>query len=170
MIRHPDGTTEEREVVGRLTVGADEGNDLVLRAHGVSQRHAQFFADGGELVLENVGSAAATLVDGETLGSPRKLKQGVRVLIGGYEVSLKPNQVSVRRLHPVASPERTLEDDAPPRAPAAAPGSTGAREHGETMAGRSAVAGGRRSRSVRALAQATCGSRGAASAAAAAVR
>lgn len=125
VIRHPDGTTEEREVVGRLTVGADEGNDLVLRAHGVSQRHAQFFADGGELVLENVGSAAATLVDGETLGSPRKLKQGVRVLIGGYEVSLKPNQVSVRRLHPVASPERTLEDDAPPRAPAAAPGSTG---------------------------------------------
>ena len=121
LIRHPDGSTEEREVVGKLTVGCDEENDLVLRAGGVAQRHAQFFADGGELVLENVGSAAATLVDGEALDSPLRLKPGVRVLIGEYEVSLKPNQVSVRRLAPVAAPTSTLTDDGP-AAPAPGPG------------------------------------------------
>jgi ABC transport system ATP-binding/permease protein len=111
VIRHPDGSTEEREVRGRLTVGCDEENDLVLRAGGVSQRHAQFFADGGELVVENVGSAAATLVDGESLEGPRKMKQGVRVLIGEYEVSLKPDRVSVRKLAAVAAPDTTLTDD-----------------------------------------------------------
>jgi tetratricopeptide (TPR) repeat protein len=128
VIRHPDGTTEEREVTGRLTVGADEENDLVLRAGGVSQRHAQFFADGGEVVLENVGSAAATIVDGETISSPRKLKQGVRVLIGEYEVSLKPDRVSVRKLAavPASIAANTLPDDGGPVGrPPAASGGTG---------------------------------------------
>jgi|GEM_PF-5060964 len=115
IVRHPDGSTQEREVTGRLTVGCDEDNDLVLRAGGVSQRHAQFFADGGELVLENVGSAAATLVDGETLTAPKKLKPGVRVLIGEYEVSLKPDRVSVRKLPAVAVKPELTQIGPPPR-------------------------------------------------------
>jgi pSer/pThr/pTyr-binding forkhead associated (FHA) protein len=114
VIRHPNGTTEERDVTGKLTVGCDDGNDLVLRAGGVSQRHAQFFADGGELVLENVGSAAATLVDGESIGRPTKLRAGVKVRIGEYEVQLKPDQAQmvVRKLStPTAA--STLTDEAP---------------------------------------------------------
>src|SRR4051812_25465461 len=116
VIRHPDGTVQEREVTGKLTVGCEDDNDLVLRAGGVSRRHAQFFADGGELVLENVGSAAATLVDGESIGQPTKLRPGVKVRIGDYEVTLKPDQaqLSVRKLAVEARPDKTVtEDDGP---------------------------------------------------------
>lgn len=121
VIRHPDGTVEERDVTGKLTVGCDEGNDLVLRAGGVSQRHAQFFADGGELVLENVGSTAATLVDGEAIGQPTKLRPGVKVLIGEYEVTLKPDQAQlVVRKVGAPTADNTIPDDdavAPPAPP-----------------------------------------------------
>jgi tetratricopeptide (TPR) repeat protein len=100
LIRGPDGTLVERELEGRLTVGADDDNDLVWRNDGIEKRHANFFADGGEVVLEQLGGTS-----GKT-----KLKPGVRVLIGGYEVSVKPGeqQLSVRKL-PAASD--TLTDE-----------------------------------------------------------
>jgi hypothetical protein len=100
LIRGPDGTLVERELDGRLTVGADDDNDLVWRNDGIEKRHANFFADGGEVVLEQLGGAA-----GKT-----KLKPGVRVLIGGYEVSVKPGeqQLTVRKL---PAPADTLTDE-----------------------------------------------------------
>jgi hypothetical protein len=100
LIRGPDGTLVERELEGRLTVGADDDNDLVWRNDGIEKRHANFFADGGEVVLEQLGGGT-----GKT-----RLKPGVRVLIGGYEVSVKPGeqQLSVRKL-PAASD--TLTDE-----------------------------------------------------------
>lgn len=113
LIRGPDGTLVERELVGRLTVGCDDDNDLVLREAGVERRHASFFADGGEVVLEQLDfSAAQTLVDGERATAPVRLRPGVRVLIGGYEVQVKPGsqQLTVKKLDTAAS---TLTDDGP---------------------------------------------------------
>ena len=89
LIRGPDGTLVERELEGRLTVGADDDNDLVWRNDGIEKRHANFFADGGEVVLEQLGGSS-----GKT-----KLKPGVRVLIGGYEVSVKPALIREPFLH-----------------------------------------------------------------------
>ena len=43
----------------RLLVGRDEGNDVVLKAPGVSRRHCEFFVDGGEgreLWVRDLGS------------------------------------------------------------------------------------------------------------------
>lgn len=103
VIRGPDGTLVERELVGKLTVGCDDDNDLVLRSGGVEKRHANFFADGGEVVLEqgDTASAAETLVDGEPMRGRRRLAPGVRVVIGGYEVQVKPGkQLTVRKLEP----------------------------------------------------------------------
>ena len=101
VIRGPDGTLVEREIVGKLTVGCDEDNDLILRSGGVEKRHANFFADGGEVVLEqgDASSAAETLVDGEPMRGRRRLAPGVRVLIGEYEVQVKPGkQLTVRKI------------------------------------------------------------------------
>ncbi|MBL8954069.1 MAG: FHA domain-containing protein, partial [Myxococcaceae bacterium] len=108
VIRGPDGTLVERELVGRLTVGCDDDNDLVLRTGGVEKRHANFFAEGGEVVLEELdASAAKTLVDGEPVRGRKRLTPGVRVLIGDYEVRIKPGeqQLSVRKV-PAAPLER----------------------------------------------------------------
>ena len=109
VIRGPDGTLVEKELVGRLTVGCDDDNDLVVRTGGVEKRHANFFADGGEVVLEELdGSAAKTLVDGEPLRRRRRLSPGVRVVIGDYEVQVKPgeHQLRVRKVPAEPTPVR----------------------------------------------------------------
>jgi len=118
VIRGPDGTLVEKELEGRLTVGCDDDNDLVLRTGGVEKRHANFFAEGGEVVLEQLdASAEKTIVDGEPVRGRRRLAPGVRVLIGGYEVQVKPGeqQLRVRKLQP-----DTL-DEAPATPPASFP-------------------------------------------------
>ncbi len=69
-------------------------------------------------MLEHLdASAAQTLVDGEPVRGRRRLAPGVRVLIGGYEVQVKPGerQLTVRKLQ-----AETLEE-APARAPPAFP-------------------------------------------------
>jgi tetratricopeptide (TPR) repeat protein len=93
----------ERELDDRLTVGCDDDNDLVLRSGGVEKRHANFFADGGEVVLEELGKGRGK----------KRLAPGVRVLIGGYEVQVKPGEqkLSVRR---VEGPADTLPQAAEP--------------------------------------------------------
>ena len=49
VIRHPDGTEDEHELVGEeLVIGRAETNDLVLVEGGVSRKHARiFFGDDG---------------------------------------------------------------------------------------------------------------------------
>jgi tetratricopeptide (TPR) repeat protein len=105
VIRGPDGTLVERELDDRLTVGCDDDNDLVLRSGGVEKRHANFFADGGEVVLEELGPGRGK----------KRLAPGVRVLIGGYEVQVKPGEqkLSVRRIE---GPADTLPQPAEPSA------------------------------------------------------
>lgn len=110
VIRGPGGTVVERELEGRLTVGCDDDNDLVLRTGGVEKRHANFFAEGGEVVLEHGAdaSSAQTIVDGEPIRGRRRLAPGVRVVIGDYEVQVKPGrQLTVRKVEaptPAAAP------------------------------------------------------------------
>ena len=96
VIRHPHGNVEERELIGKLTVGSDDGNDLVLRESGISGRHAQFTLEAGEVVLENLGTSA-TLIDSIPMGPPTKLLPEMKVLLGLYEISLKPESPPPRR-------------------------------------------------------------------------
>ncbi|MFM8538945.1 MAG: FHA domain-containing protein, partial [Planctomycetaceae bacterium] len=48
-----------------VLIGRAPGNDIVLRAPGVSARHARVLVDSGRLVLEDLGSRNGTFV-----GSP----------------------------------------------------------------------------------------------------
>jgi ABC transport system ATP-binding/permease protein len=91
VIRYPDGTEQEQELAGQLTVGRADGNDLVLAEGGVSRKHARFFVDGSEVLVEDTGSANGTFVDGEKIGGPTKLGPRAQVVIGDYEIKLKPN-------------------------------------------------------------------------------
>lgn len=89
VIRNPDGSQQEQDVSGQLTVGRADGNDLVLSEGGVSRNHARFFVDGAEVMLEDVGSANGTWVDGERIEGSVKLSSKSQVVIGDYEISLK---------------------------------------------------------------------------------
>ncbi len=94
VIRYPDGTEQEHELAGQLTVGRADGNDLVLAEGGVSRKHARFFVEGPEVLVEDTGSANGTFVDGEKIDGPTKIGPRAQVVIGDYEIKLKGNGAS----------------------------------------------------------------------------
>jgi pSer/pThr/pTyr-binding forkhead associated (FHA) protein/tetratricopeptide (TPR) repeat protein len=90
VIRHPDGSESEHELSGELKIGRQEGtNDLVLTEGGVSRRHARFFEEGGKVMVEDVGSANGTFVDGQRVTGMTPLTSKSQVLLGDYELRLK---------------------------------------------------------------------------------
>ncbi|MCL2011469.1 MAG: FHA domain-containing protein [Cystobacterineae bacterium] len=89
VIYHTDGTEEEWEVVGQLTLGRLDGNDIVLTEEGVSRRHARFFLEGEELWVEDLGSANGTLVNEEVISSPVCLEDKAQVVIGDCEIVVR---------------------------------------------------------------------------------
>ncbi|HEX8435903.1 FHA domain-containing protein [Archangium sp.] len=90
VIRHPDGSESEHELSGELKIGRQEGtNDLVLTEGGVSRRHARFFEEGGKVLVEDVGSANGTFVDGTRITGMTPLTPKSQVVLGDYEMRLK---------------------------------------------------------------------------------
>lgn len=103
VIRNPDGSQQEQEVAGQLTVGRADGNDLVLSEGGVSRNHARFFLEGADVLLEDVGSANGTWVDGEKIEAPVRLSSKSQVVIGDYEISLKVGSKALPRPNKAAA-------------------------------------------------------------------
>ena len=89
VIRHPDGTQTEETLEAELSIGRAEGNDLRLTEGGVSRKHARFFVENGEVLVEDVGSANGTTVDGARIDGPTPVAVGSVVELGDYEVRLK---------------------------------------------------------------------------------
>jgi pSer/pThr/pTyr-binding forkhead associated (FHA) protein len=94
VIRYPDGTEQETELSGQLTIGRADGNDLVLAEGGVSRKHARFYTQGSDVIVEDTGSANGTWVDGEKIDAPTRLGSRAQVVIGDYEISVKANGAS----------------------------------------------------------------------------
>jgi len=89
IVLHPDGTESEHELAGELRIGRQDGNELVLTEGGVSRKHARFFVDGGKVVVEDLGSANGTYVDGERIEGPTPLTPQSQVVLGDYQLKLK---------------------------------------------------------------------------------
>jgi ABC transport system ATP-binding/permease protein len=89
VIKGPDGTEQEQDFTDALTVGRAEGNDLILAEGGVSRKHARFFLDGDALMVEDLGSANGTLINGDRIEGPSPVPAGATIILGDYEVTLK---------------------------------------------------------------------------------
>ncbi|MDP2270861.1 MAG: FHA domain-containing protein [Archangium sp.] len=89
VIKNPDGSQQEQDVSGQLTIGRAEGNDLILSEGGVSRKHARFFVEGEACMVEDAGSANGTFVDGEKIEGPTRLSGKSQIVIGDYEIQLK---------------------------------------------------------------------------------
>lgn len=119
VVRYPDGAEEEVDLSVSLTVGRAEGNELVLAEGGVSRQHARFFVEDDVVHVEDLGSANGTWVDGERIDGPARLSAKSQVVIGDYEVSVRPGErpraaASAKR-RPAASSGRSTT--AAPRKP-----------------------------------------------------
>ncbi len=65
---------------GELTIGRNPGNDILIDNVGVSRRHAVIKWTGDHAVIEDLGSANGTIVNGQKITS-RQLKDGDEVLL-----------------------------------------------------------------------------------------
>jgi pSer/pThr/pTyr-binding forkhead associated (FHA) protein/tetratricopeptide (TPR) repeat protein len=105
VVRHPDGKETEHALTGELTIGRQEGCELVLTAGGVSRRHARVFVEGSQVMVEDLGSANGTYIDGERIAEPTPLGPQGSMLLGEYEVKLKAARRATRTAAPALEAE-----------------------------------------------------------------
>jgi predicted component of type VI protein secretion system len=103
---------------GEITVGRTaEGGGLRLLDRDVSRRHARFLHVNGVIFVEDLGSLTGTRVNGDKIAGRRRLREGDLIEIGGYDLTVVPDEGLAAVAGPGAPPP--LPDTAP--APAAAP-------------------------------------------------
>ena len=90
VIVDPPTRAGETFAVGEeLTVGRGAGCAVVLAEDTfVSQVHARIFTRGGDPYLEDLGSTNGTLLNGETVVEPVRLRRGDRIHFGQTEMEL----------------------------------------------------------------------------------
>ena len=72
-------------VMGPIIVGRAPGADILVPDDVVSRRHARFSLMGGDLMVEDLGSANGTRVNGEPVTQVQRCVEGDVVRIGGVD-------------------------------------------------------------------------------------
>lgn len=75
-----------------FTIGRDASSTIVLREPSVSRSHAEIRAEDGEYVLHASG-ATGTRLNGETVMTPRQLREGDRIDIGTAELTFRRSRL-----------------------------------------------------------------------------
>jgi hypothetical protein len=65
-----------------ITIGREAGNDVVINDPQISRRHASLTWDGRQFIIQDLGSANGTFVNGVRLTAPRVLQQGDVIGLG----------------------------------------------------------------------------------------
>jgi pSer/pThr/pTyr-binding forkhead associated (FHA) protein len=84
----PDGTESPFTLSGELSVGREVGNDVVLPEGGLSRKHCRFFEEGGQVLVEDLGSSNGTFVDGERIEEATPVRAGQEILVANIAVQL----------------------------------------------------------------------------------
>jgi len=66
----------------QATIGRTEENDIVLVEPGLSRRHLRIYDSHGAYVLEDLGSANGTRLNGERIVDPEVLREGDHITVG----------------------------------------------------------------------------------------
>src|SRR3954469_582444 len=84
LIQEPDGSLREEPLTAeRVVLGRDPHCDIVLPGRLISRQHAAISRAGRAYTLEDLSSRNGTAVNGEMLASPRALRDGDRIELGG---------------------------------------------------------------------------------------
>lgn len=76
-----------------LDIGRGKDRGLVLDSAAVSRRHARLEARGGSVVLQDLGSANGTLLNGQRLAGPEAVREGDEIRIAEFTLRLRRDAV-----------------------------------------------------------------------------
>lgn len=75
-----------------ISLGSDEGNDLVIHSSTVSDFHAEILVDDNRLVISDLLSASGTYINGRRINQPSALSSWDIIRLGAIELEvLDPN-------------------------------------------------------------------------------
>ncbi|MCK6473456.1 MAG: FHA domain-containing protein [Planctomycetes bacterium] len=119
------GQTREIVITGEVTLGRHPDNTVVLTDPTVSRKHVRIAMMGGAYVLDDLGGAVGTMVNGEKV-TRRSLRAGDKIKIGNVEATFEddaqPTDDFEKTMVGTASDfEKTLIGQVPPVAPPPAP-------------------------------------------------
>ena len=102
------------------TIGRDLSNDIVINDSEASRRHARIFLQGGNYIIEDLGSTNGTSVNGQRLMGPYVLRPGELIMFGESISLLFEMLQSADEAATVVAPRKAAPAPVPPP-PAAAP-------------------------------------------------
>lgn len=79
---HETGGDRQIPLSEGMTFGRTSSNTVQLEDHGCSSRHATIRREGGDWLLEDLGSTNGTWLNRERLSAPQALKEGDRIQMG----------------------------------------------------------------------------------------
>jgi pilus assembly protein CpaF len=83
---------EQRRIVfnkPEVTIGRVQGNDIVLPKGNVSKRHARIVLKDGKFIIVDLKSTNGTYVNGRKITSPLVVKEGDKIYIGDFILTLE---------------------------------------------------------------------------------
>jgi hypothetical protein len=99
-------------LAGPVEIGRDADVDVpLLQDELVSRRHARLTPENGEVIVEDLGSANGTFVDGDEIHSPAHLLPEGQLLVGVTVLQLKPQEETARgatSVRPIPAPLATM--------------------------------------------------------------
>ncbi|HSN83625.1 MAG TPA: ATPase, T2SS/T4P/T4SS family [Polyangiales bacterium] len=95
-----------------LTVGRVQGNDIVLAKRNVSKQHAKLTLKDNQAIVVDLNSTNGTWVNGRKITSPYPLKQGDKIYIADFILTVEPANDGTER---PSSVPRVSEPPALPR-------------------------------------------------------
>jgi len=81
----PFKVKEYYPLVGQITLGRGNDNQIILKDPYISKKHLKIVEDEGKFYLEDLNSSNGTYVNGERIMDVVELKNGDRIRVGQVE-------------------------------------------------------------------------------------
>lgn len=87
-----DEAGRQAALTGPIEIGRDASTNLALADEQASRRHARVSEQGGQAVVEDLGSTNGTFVNGQQIEGPRALRPGDQIRVGLTVLELRTAQ------------------------------------------------------------------------------
>jgi predicted component of type VI protein secretion system len=106
---------------GSLTIGRDQGRNIVLPTKTASRKHCRLDLVNGMPVVVDEGSANGTLVNGAKIGGPTRVDENSKIDVGEFRITLQRPQEDESERTVLMKPKSFQMPQPPPPRPAAPP-------------------------------------------------